>query len=46
MNKLFIDLKELLLSNWKTILLLAVVIYLVCYYPDIKQGINDGWLNK
>jgi len=46
MNKLIIDLKALLLGNWKTILIVAVVVYLVCYYSDIKQGIYDGWLNK
>jgi uncharacterized membrane protein len=45
-HKLIIDLKALLLGNWKTILILEVVVYLVCYYPDIKQGFIDGWMNK
>jgi uncharacterized membrane protein len=46
MKKLIFDLKTLILGNWKTILVLALVVYFVCYYSDIKQGINDGWLNK
>ena len=42
MKKLIFDLKTLILGNWKATLILALVVYSFCYYPDIKQGINDG----
>jgi hypothetical protein len=46
MQKLIADLKTLLSSNWKVILLIAIIVYLIFSYPDIKQGIIDGWMNK
>jgi hypothetical protein len=46
MQKLIADLKTLLSSNWKVILLIAIIVYLIFSYPDIKQGIMDGWMNK
>jgi hypothetical protein len=46
MQKLIADLKTLISNNWKIILLIVVVVYLISYYPDIKQGIIDGLMNK
>ncbi len=46
MQKLIADLKTLLSSNWKVILLIAIIVYLIFSYPDIKQGIMDAWTGK
>jgi hypothetical protein len=46
MHKLIADLKTLLSSNWKVILLIAIIVYLILSYSDIKQGITDGWMGR
>jgi len=46
MQKLIADLKTLLSSNWKVILLIAIIVYLIFSYSDIKQGIIDGWFGS
>ena len=46
MKQLANDLKTLMLKNWKSILMIALIIYLISNFTDIKQGIRDGWLNK
>lgn len=46
MKKLISDLKTVWITNWKTILLLTLVILLIRFYPEIKQGFSDGWANK
>ena len=46
MNKLITDLKQLILNHWKPILVIAVVVFMLSAYADIKQGMVDGWLNK
>ncbi|GGE22814.1 hypothetical protein GCM10010831_24650 [Psychroflexus salis] len=46
MKQLIIDLKALLKNNWKIILLIAVVIYFVSNYTEIKSGLFDGWNNN
>jgi hypothetical protein len=46
MQKLIADLKTLISSNWKVILLIAIIVYLIFSYSDIKHGIMDGWMNK
>jgi len=46
MNQLVNDLKTLFRNNWKIILFVGLVIYLVASYPDIKSGFLDGWNNK
>ena len=46
MQQLITDFKTLIKNNWKSILMIAVVIYLLTSYQDIKQGIRDGWTNK
>jgi transcriptional regulator with XRE-family HTH domain len=46
MNQLITDLKTLLKNNWKIILLIFLVIYLISNYTDFKAGIVEGWNNK
>jgi hypothetical protein len=46
MQKLIVDLKTLISSNWKVILLIAIIVYLIFSYSDIKQGIIDGWMGR
>lgn len=46
MNQLVNDLKTLFRNNWKIILFVGLVIYLVASYTDIKSGFLDGWNNK
>ena len=43
MNQFLTDLKALVKTHWKTILLIVVVIYLFTNYTDIKAGILDAW---
>ena len=46
MNQLLNDLKTLLKNNWKILLLIVLVIFLISNYTDIKAGIMDGWNAK
>lgn len=46
MNQLITDLKTLIKNNWKIILLIVLVIYLISNYTDFKTGIIEGWNNK
>ncbi|MEY4274006.1 MAG: hypothetical protein RL638_954 [Bacteroidota bacterium] len=46
MNQLISDLKTLIKNNWKIILLILLVIYLISNYTDFKTGIIEGWNNK
>jgi hypothetical protein len=46
MQKLIVDLKTLISSNWKVISLVVIVVYLIFSYSDIKQGIMDAWTGK
>jgi transcriptional regulator with XRE-family HTH domain len=43
MNQLISDLKTGIKNNWKIILLVVLVIYLISNYTDFKAGIVDGW---
>ena len=43
MNQLISDLKTLIKNNWKIILLVVLVIYLISHYTDFKEGIVEGW---
>lgn len=43
MNQLISDLKTLIKNNWKIILLIVLVIYLISNYTDFKEGIVEGW---
>lgn len=46
MNQLLNDLKTLLKNNWKILLLIILVFFLISNYADIKAGIMDGWNAK
>ena len=46
MNQFLNDLKTLVKTHWKTILIIVLVIYLFTSYTYIKSGIMDGWLGK
>jgi len=46
MNQFLNDLKTLVKTHWKTILIIVLLIYLFSSYTDIKSGIMDGWLGK
>ena len=46
MNQFLNDLKTLVKTHWKTILIIVLVIWLVTSYTDIKSGIMDGWSGK
>lgn len=46
MNQFLSDLKTLVKTHWKTLLLIVLVIYLITNYTDIKAGILDGWNGK
>jgi transcriptional regulator with XRE-family HTH domain len=43
MNQFLNDLKVLVKTHWKTIILIVLVIYLFTSYADIKAGIMDAW---
>ena len=46
MNQLIKDLETLIKKHWKTISLIALVVWLVTNYTDIKSGLIDGWYNN
>jgi hypothetical protein len=46
MNQFVSDLKLVIQKNWKVILLVCLVIWLLNSYTDIKSGILDGWNSK
>ena len=46
MNQLITDLKTLLKNNWKILLLIVLVIFLISNYTEIKSGIIEGWNGK
>ncbi len=46
MNQFLTDLKSLVKTHWKTIIIIVLVIYVVTNYTDIKAGIMDGWSGK
>ncbi len=46
MNQLISDLKTLIKNNWKIILLIVLVIYLISNYTDFKTWIIEGWNNQ
>ena len=46
MNQFLNDLKALVKTHWKTILIIVVVIWLVTSYTEIKSGIMDAWSRK
>jgi transcriptional regulator with XRE-family HTH domain len=46
MNQFLNDLKTLVKTHWKTILIILLVIWLISSYTDIKSGIMDAWGGK
>ena len=46
MNTLSTDLKNGIKTHWKTIFLVALTFYFLHSWPDIKQGVIDGWMNR
>ena len=46
MNQFLNDLKTLVKTHWKTILIIVLVIWLMTSYTDIKAGIIDAWKEK
>ena len=46
MNQFLTDLKTLVKTHWKTIIIIVLVTYVVTNYTDIKTGIMDGWSGK
>jgi len=46
MNQFLNDLKALVKTHWKTILIIVVAIWLVTSYTEIKSGIMDSWSGK
>jgi transcriptional regulator with XRE-family HTH domain len=46
MNQLVSDLKTLIKNNWKILLLIILVIFLLSNYSEIKSGFVDGWNRK
>jgi hypothetical protein len=43
MNQLIADLKTLIKNNWKMILWIIVVGFVLSNYEAIKAGFIDGW---
>jgi len=43
MKQLILDFQNLFKNNWKIISIIVISVYLLYSYPDIKQGIMDGW---
>ena len=46
MKKLMFDFQNLFKNNWKIISIVVISVYLLHSYPDIKQGIVDGWIGR
>ena len=46
MNQFFSDIKTLIKNNWKILLWIVVIIYIISNYTEIKTGIMEGWNNK
>jgi hypothetical protein len=46
MKQLILDFQTLVKNNWKIISIVVISVYLLYSYPDIKQGIVDGWIGK
>jgi len=46
MKQLVKDLKTLIINNWKIILVIIVVFFILSNYTEIKSGIIDGWAGK
>jgi hypothetical protein len=41
-----LDFQTLVKNNWKIISIVVISVYILYSYPDIKQGILDGWIGR
>lgn len=46
MKQYISDPASLIRKNWKSISVIVILAYLIRSYPDIKQGVLDGWLGR
>jgi transcriptional regulator with XRE-family HTH domain len=46
MNQFITDLKTLVKNNWRVILWVILISFLISNYEQIKAGVIDGWNNK
>ena len=46
MKEFIKDLETFGKKHWRPILVVVAVLLILKYYPDIKSGLIDGWLNK
>jgi len=46
MEQLILDFQTLVKNIRKIISIVLISVYLLYSYPDMKQGIIDGWMNK
>ena len=46
MKQLMLDFQILFKNNWKIISIVVISVYLLYSYPDLKQGIVDGWIGR
>lgn len=46
MKQLLLDVQNLFKNNWKVISIIVITVYLLYSYPDIKQGVADGWIGR
>ena len=46
MNTLSTDLINGIKTHWKTLFLIVLAFYFLHSWPDIKQGILDGWAGR
>jgi len=46
MKQLMLDFQTLVKNNWKIISIVVISVYILYSYPDIKQGILDGWIGR
>ena len=46
MKALVSDAQALITNHWKSLLAIALTLYLFNAYPDIKQGVVHAWLGR
>jgi hypothetical protein len=46
MNQFLNDVKTLVRNNWKVVLCIALVVFFISNYNEIKSGFVDGWNSK
>lgn len=46
MNQFLNGLKTLVRNNWKVVLCIALVVFFISNYNEIKSGFVDGWNSK